>query len=211
MKLKNPPWPLELRTPIVVEEIKKGIPPQQRMKHLQTEITIAIYSERERRLETIADFLNRPYPTNDEEWLRLLIALCRFWEIPAFDIAMVKPRGPGATRIWTDQKHCQLFADVQSVVAKGLSETAACRFIASNSKQFGFRYNLPKRATVDGWKKTLNRQYVTAKNKITSNQTFRTLYFSDDTGTDVPYGPEFIARAIKQYAYARESSSGKFA
>ncbi len=209
--MKNPPWPLELRKPIIVEEIRKGISPHQRNKHIETEITIEIISERERRLEIIADFLDRRYPTNDEEWLRLLIALCRFWDIPAFQIAMVRPRGPGATKIWIEQKHCELFADVQSVVANGLSETAACKFIASNSKQYGLRYSLPKHASVEKWRKTLNRQYVTAKRKIINDHTFRRLFFSDDTGTDVQYGPEFIARAIIQYAYARKSSSGKFA
>jgi hypothetical protein len=128
-----------------------------------------------------------------------------------FQIAMVRPRGPGATKIWIEQKHCELFADVQSVVANGLSETAACKFIASNSKQYGLRYSLPKHASVEKWRKTLNRQYVTAKRKIINDHTFRRLFFSDDTGTDVQYGPEFIARAIIQYAYARKSSSGKFA
>jgi hypothetical protein len=211
MKKKSPPWPLELRTPIVVEDIKKGIPPQQRIKYLDLEISIAISEERQRRLELIAEFLDRPAPTNDKEWLRLLIAICRFWEIPAFEIAMVKPLGPGATRIWTDLKHCELFADVQSVVANGLSETAACRFIASNSKRFGGRYNPPKNSTAEGWKKTLNRQYATAKHKITNNHTFRSLYFSDDTGADVHYGAEFIARAIPQFAYARKFPSGKSA
>jgi len=209
--MRNSLWPIELKSPIIVDEIVNSIletSTPSSMSDLDIDVVNAISEEKGRRAEIICKFLGMELPNSFDDWLELLDAVCRHWSIPAFRIEQTKPRGPGATQIWTDQKHCELFADVMLLRRRIRSEFAACKFIAQNSKQFGRRY-LPRTGTKSGaWAKTLHRQFLNAKKKIKSDQLFRTIHFSLNRSSQSPaleYGPEFVDQAIKRYAYARNS------
>jgi hypothetical protein len=205
VKTKNPRWPSELKRPIIVDEILKSIPPQQRFKHLDTELTIAIVAEQSRQVEIISEFLRTPLPNPfDYDWLELIVALCRHWNIPAFRLEQIRPRGPGATKIWTDRKLCELFADVQRLAQGARSELGACKFIAQNPQKFGQRYLRREGATPEAWAKTLHRQFIAAKSKIKRDHIFRNVNFSLVFGRHRPalkYGPKFVNQAIRQYGY----------
>ena len=207
--MKNPPWPTQLKRPIIVDEILKSIPPQKRFKYLDTELSIAILGEQSRQVEIMCEFLGMRRPNSyDYEWLELLVAVCQHWKIPAFRVEQTKPRGPGAKMIWTDRKHCELFADVQRLAKGAPSELGACKFIAQNPKQFGRRYLLREGATTEAWAKTLHRRFLAAKSKIKSDHIFRNVNFSIIFGSHRPalqYGPKFVNQAIKQYAYTHNS------
>jgi hypothetical protein len=210
--MKNPPWPTELKWPIIVDDIVNDIvkswPSPQGFGALDIQLTNAISEEKDRRVEIISECLGTEVPKNSDEWLELLDAVCRHWSIPAFQIEQTKPRGPGATKIWTDRKHCELFADVMRLHKGALSELGACKFIAQKPEQFGQRYLPRKRTKSEAWAKTLHRQFLTAKKKIQSDQLFRTVHFPR---APREYGPEFVNRAIKQYACTRNSSQPKSA
>jgi hypothetical protein len=211
-EMKNPPWPIELKWPIVVDEIVntilvKSIPPPRGFSELDIDVTNAISEEMDRRVEILSKFLGTEVPKSSDEWLELLDAVCRHWSIPAFRLEQSKPRGPGATKIWTDQKHCELFADVMRLSKGALSDLGACKFIARKPRQFGPRYLPRKGIKSEAWAKTLHRQFLTAKKKIQSDQFFRTVHFSINTKRPaLDYGPEFVNLAIKRYAYTRISS-----
>jgi hypothetical protein len=213
--MKNPPWPTELKWPIIVDDIVNDIvkswPSRQGFGALDIELTNAISEEKDRRVEIISESLGTEVPKNSDEWLELLDAVCQHWRIPAFQIEQTKPRGPGATKIWTDRKHCELFADVMRLRKGTLSELGACKFIAQKPEQFGQRYLQRKRTKSEAWAKTLHRQFLTAKKKIQSDQRFRTVHFSRSLRPALEYGPEFVNRAIKQYACTRNSSQPKSA
>jgi hypothetical protein len=209
-EMKNPPWPIVLKWPIIVDEIVdevvKGITPPMSMSDLHIEVMNAISEEKGRRVEIISEFLGTKVPNDYDEWFELLEAVCRHWNIPAFRTEQAKPRGPGASQIWTDQKHCELFADVMRLKKRTRSELGACKFIAQNPKQFGPRYLLRKGSEADAFAKTLHRQFLNAKRKIKSDQLFRAVHFSIDHSAQRPalqYGPEFVDRAINLYAYKR--------
>jgi hypothetical protein len=176
---------------------------------MQIELTNAIMDEQSRQVDTICAFLHVRSPDNfDPDWLELLAAVCQHWKIPAFRLEQTKRRGPGATKIWTDRKHCELFADVMRVAKGASSEHGACKIIAQNPERFGGRYPRPDDTKCEAWAKTLHRQFLTAKNKIKSDHIFRNVNFSHVFGSHRPaleYGPEFVDRAIEQYAYARNS------
>jgi hypothetical protein len=211
--MKTPPWPIELKRPFIIDEFLKSLPPPRRLKDLDIDIMNALSEERYQQLEVISKFFGKEVPNSFDDWLELLDAVCRHWDIPAFRIEQTKPRGPGAGKIWTDQKHCELFADVMRLRKRIRSELGACKFIAQNHKQFGQRYPLRKGTKSEAWAKTLHRQFLDAKKKIKNNHLFRTAHFSS-FGSHRPaleYGPELIDRAVKQYAYARNSLKPKSA
>jgi hypothetical protein len=201
--MKNPPWPTELKWPIIVDDIandivKSWLSPQG-FKALDIEVTNAISEEIYRRVEVISEFFGTDVPKTTDDWLELLEAICRHWSIPAFRIEQSKPRGPGATLIWTDQKHCELFADVMRLSKGALSEYGACKSIAQKPQKFGQRY-LPRKKDIkpEAWGNTLHRQFLAAKKKIMTDQLFRTVHFKRP---GLEYGPELVNRAIKLYAY----------
>ena len=147
--------------------------------------------------------------------MSLVIDLCNHWEIPAFQILQSKPRGPGASRIWTDRRLCELFADVQSLVRdSAMSEHAACKHIAAHPGKFGRRYSPPKKTQPGDWGKTLHRQFLRAKGMAKHDFPFRMIYFGEGKGLLRPtpeYGPEFMRIAIERYAIARNSTPAKSA
>ena len=215
MQLKSRVWPVELKQPIIIEQIqsndpnlKKVISPEDSERALFEAVSV----ERGRRVIIISEFLGQELPASDAEWLLLIVAICEHWNIPAFQMKMKKPRGPGATKFWTDEKHCQLFADVQYLAKGKLSEHGACKFIAAKPEKFGRRYLRPDRTRREAWNKTIHRQFIAAKRKIKSDRTFRAVHFTygfvfgfgPEHGPE--YGPAFIDDAIKRYAYAQNSS-----
>jgi hypothetical protein len=211
--MKNPPWPTELKRPIIVDDIVKNIvkgwPSPRGFSELDIEVMNALSEERYRQVEVISEFLGTEVPETADDWLELLEAICRHWSIPALRIEQTKPRGPGATMIWTDQKHCELFADVMRLSKGALSEHGACKSIAQKPQKFGQRY-LPRKKDTDpvAWANTLHRQFIAAKKKIMTDQLFRTVRFKHPA---LEYGPELVNRAIRLYAYKRNSLTPNFA
>lgn len=201
-------WPAELKKPLIMEQIDKGISPRQRVKHFETDRLIAIDSDFRWRAEIMADFLRdhfrdddfplNPFAGTDDKWLSLLVRVCNYWKINAFQVEMVKPRGAGASKFWTDQKICELFADIQSVVRQNnVSEYSAARHVANNPADFGNRYFQQRSGRPGGSHTTIYRQFNYAKSKIKSNADLRSVKF-----VNLDYGPSLIEWAVKRYAFS---------
>lgn len=208
-------WPPELSKPLILEEIDKEISPHQRNKYFETERLIAIDTDFRWRAEVMADFLrdlfrNDDYPLNpfggaDDEWLCLLVRVCKYWKIPGFHVEMVKPRGPGASKFWTDQKLCELFSDIQAVVKnEEISEHSAAQLIAKHPDDFGNRYVRPGKARSRGAHSTIYRQFNAAKKQIRFNSAFRAAYFADKK-----YGPDLTEWAINRYSFSQVTRRSK--
>jgi hypothetical protein len=122
-----------------------------------------------RRIRVMQDFfgVNKPDKESSSEWL--IITLCNYWEIPAFQVVDTPARGPGRSTFWTDEKNCQLFADVMAL--NWPSENASCAYIAKNPRKYRRRYG-------DLKARTLHRQFLRAKDQITHNPVFRLMFFS---------------------------------
>ncbi|ANW04974.1 hypothetical protein LMTR13_37455 [Bradyrhizobium icense] len=158
-------------------------------------------------MDVLAQFFGHlSLPTSEQGWRSLLWDLCEHWNIPAFQIVSSKPRGRGAKKIWTNEKHCELFGDVQSLVASSrMTEHAACKYIAKNSSRFGERYRRSKATTESAWARTLHRQYTEAKRRAKHDFTFRMLYFGEGPGLlrPIPKWPKLVQLAIERYAVTR--------
>jgi hypothetical protein len=209
MPSKNP-WPVELRQPIIVKEVAKRVSADLGEDERVEKLVGILFDERLKRVEIIYGFFGSRIPQTDADWMRLLVAVCEHWKIPAFDIEFERRRGRGATRIWTDLKHCELFADVQKLASGALSEHGACKYIAANPTKFGQRYQRPATKNKDAWSRTIHRQYASAKQKIKNETTFRAIHFSYSIGLFglggglVPdFGPTFIEQAIERYGFKR--------
>jgi hypothetical protein len=210
---KAPEWPRELKKSISAKELaQRGAPlglfnASQEPERERNNRLIKNYSaEIRRRTELILSFFRLHWPKNDDQWLILLVKLCGHWEIPAFEITVTPAKGPGRDKKWTDQKNCELFADVNALVLRGMSENAACQHIARNPRIFENRYNVtpkPQRRAKDAGD-TLHRQYERVKARVQSDQLFRIRYFSlPFASTD--YGPDLINEAIRRYAIPQKS------
>jgi hypothetical protein len=207
MKRRLPQWPDQLKKPIVFEDLVPGMLSDPARAHEEA-VRERLSHEINRRIDILAQFFGFPFlPDTSEEWILLLRLLCQHWEIPAFNTVGTKPRGPGAGKLWTDVKHCELFADVQSLVAgSNMTEHAACRHIAGNRPRFARRYPKPATSSVDAWTKTLHRQFITAKRKARSDFAFRMFYFGEGQGLlrPIPDWSRLVELAIARYAAARE-------
>ena len=208
MKKRSPAWPDGLRTPIVMQELWRAAtaltsPAQDSEQAFRDEFAKEVFA----RMDVLAQFFGYPeLPESNEDWRSLLWRLCEHWNIPAFQIVESRPRGPGAGKVWTDEKQCQLFADVQSLVARSqLSENAACKYIAKNPTRFEGRYRRPKQSNQDAWAKTLHRQFLASKKRAKEDFGFRMVYFGKGLGLlrPIPEWPELIGVAIERYAVAR--------
>lgn len=205
MRRSSADWPIELKNPISLDTLQHTISRKQSAKNFSIDLLNAITEERCRRIEALAAFLSRydfgelgptvspRFPSDEHDWTELIIALCEFWKIPALHIE-TDGRRPGAPRKWTDEHYCMLFADVQNLVRRRMSESGACGHIASNTKVFGSRYRRPNRSSEEGWKKTLHRQFLNSKKLIRNNPAFRAQHFSH-----AEYGASLIAEAIERY------------
>jgi hypothetical protein len=215
-------WPVELMTPISLGNLQQTISRQQKPEDHYVDLHNAVQEERYRRIEVLTAFLSqfyfddfgpvvsRRFPSDEYDWANLVSAICQYWDIPAFHITSVDGLRPGPKKKWTDSKHCKLFADVQNLVGPRLSENGACAYIARNTKLFGSRYLRPHRSSEVGWKRTIHRQYLTAKSKIKNDPAFRARHFSKSPSVAAPeYGPRLIAEAIKRYA--RKGTKNDFA
>ncbi|WP_322868289.1 hypothetical protein U7859_02235 [Bradyrhizobium ottawaense] len=199
-------WPTELKNPISLDNLQRTISRQQTPKNFSIDLLNAIAEERYRRIEALAAFLSRydfgdlgptvsrQFPSDEDDWTNLVSALCECLDIPALRIVTANGQRPGAKRKWTDKQYCMLFADVQSLVSRGMSASAACAHIARNGQLFESRYLRPNRSSKEGWKKTLHRQFLNAQREIRDNPAFRTRHFSQ-----VEWGPPLIAEAIQRY------------
>lgn len=209
--MKRRAWPAELTKPVILEELLETAKKAGGLEggNFNEEIFRRIYAdELFRRMDILArHFGHRALPDDQQKWVSFLWALCDHCKIPGFRIAETAPRGPGASRIWTNEKHCELFADVQWLVANSqLTEHGACGHLAKNPLKFGGRYRRPKNKGEDGWAKTLHRQFTTAKKKAREDFTFRMVYFGEGLGLlrPIPEWPRLIQVAIERYAVARE-------
>jgi hypothetical protein len=164
-------------------------------------------AEIERRVKLVLAFFQISWPQNNTDWLRFVMKLCEHWDIPGFQLATAPERGPGADKKWTDKRNCELFADVSSLVRRGMSESAACAHIAKNPKKFNNRYGVKRKGARKGDddSETLRRQYVRVKAQIQTDALFRLAYFGEPFGAVPKYDSDLIEEAIGRYAVAQES------
>jgi hypothetical protein len=211
MVKKTPIWPAELKRPIRLDALALQLPTSLAKEDFKQKLTDAFIEDVLLRFGLLCKFLNRNIPDNEAAWIDLVIALCDHWNIPAFHASRENTRRAGAPKIWTPQKHCELFADVKAMQSKSrLSEFAACKFIAKNPKTFGKRYLVPSRTTPERWGHSIHRQFVAAKKLIKTDIFFRLMHFNKSEGLyqglfgpPPEYGDELIAIAIERYALAR--------
>jgi hypothetical protein len=215
MQLKKRPWPVELGRPIFLEDLQKTIRRDQGGKNFDIDLLNAVQEEQITRAEKICNFMSQyddsgfldsKLPATEGQWIYLVAVLCVYLDVPAFQVEMSRPLGPGATKFWTDRKLCQLFADVINLAKGNRSENGACRFIAAHPKKFGDRYLRKKGNPLEA--KTLHRQFLTVKSKLKNQPAFRILMLRKKS---TEYGPAFIEEAIKQFAFTRNSSGPNFA
>jgi hypothetical protein len=198
-------WPAELRKPITMKQLRTG---HSEFATSDNELTDEEIKERYvaeclRRIAAISGFFKVSKSQAGD--VLLVMKLCRHWGIPGFDIEEEPRRGPGAPRIWTPEKQCEIFADVMSLVDRSrISEHSACQAL---TRRHTSRYEGVS-------PKTLHREFLRAKKKIVDDPLFRTAYFSEDElrENDTPtYGPELIKRAIQRYAIAQQSKPNNIA
>jgi hypothetical protein len=209
MKKRSPAWPDELRTPIILQDLWRSATaltsPGQDIEQAFREEYANVFFERMDILARFFGFTELPEP--GKEWYGLISKLCLHWNIPSFQTVDSRPRGRGANKFWTDEKLCQLFADVQSLVASSqMSEHSACKYIAKNPTRFEGRYRRPTENDQDAWTRTLHRQFITAKKRAKENFGFRMIYFGEGLGLlrPVPEWPNLVKLAIERYAVARK-------
>lgn len=202
-------WPAELRKPMTLRDLApiasnlgKEITPQYDDLVRKNYVT-----ECARRFGVMLEFfgVNKSDEIGLLKWL--IVRLCNHWNIPAFQVVDRPARSSAKQKIWTDEKSCQLFADVMALVPR-LSENAACVYIAKNSTKYRKRYdNLNA--------KTLHRQFLYAKSQIVHDPVFRLMFFSAGGPFEkikVPeYGRDLIAMAVERYAITRQSEPNKLA
>ena len=203
---KQPAWPKELRTPIVLSKFLSELDSTYtETGFLERKMHKAVMLEIARRISVIAGFLNADL-RGEQSWIFLLWRLCDHWGIPAFQIAKHPPRKAGRRRKWTEAKQCELFADVMNLAATAkMTEHSACLFIAKNRRRFGNRYLM--KGNDKAVARTLHRQFLEAK-KATQDYFFRLIHFGDAEAQHfhvLEYGPELVRMAIKRYAHARKS------
>jgi hypothetical protein len=152
--LEKPDWIDELKEPFLPHRIAdRAVRGLISNEGSAERISAAFIAEVKRRVTIIADFLGMSYlPQTETEWLKLIYYLCRHWHIPAFEEKSPKKRG--AKPKWTDKKRLQLIDDVMSLVKKGMTESAACAYIAKNPRKF---QNYPTNA------RTVHREFLRAK------------------------------------------------
>jgi hypothetical protein len=184
-------WPKELSEPLLLE--RKNIAPEKFKDQLFNDI--------EARIAVIARHLRCGAPiTFDIEWFTLLRRVCEHWDIPAFQDAPLKKRGPGTK--WSARQYCELYADVQVVRKAVSSDAAACAHIAKNPKRFGFRYSrMGKRDDSRKLAATLRRQYAAAKKLVEKDGLFRLLNLG--IGGLLNQGVDTAQLAIARYAFER--------
>jgi hypothetical protein len=195
-------WPAELRKPITMKEL--------RSRHFGLEFTVKDIQQRYvaecvRRVDIMRNFFQISKSLAEAKAnVLLVVRLCRYWKISGFEIAEEPRRGPGAPRIWTPQKQCEVFADVVSLVKRSqVTEHRACQILAERQR-YKERYK-------DMLAKTIHREFLRAKKTISGDPWFRATYFRQHAFRgllldDIPtFGPELIEMAIQRYAIAQKS------
>jgi hypothetical protein len=212
-KRKAPEWPPGLRKSISAEELARHGAPlgfwaesRESKREIHDRLIRNYVTEIRSRAELMLSFFHVDWPKNEIQWLIFLMKLCEHWKIPAFEITTTPLKGRGRYKKWTDQKNCELFADVNALVARGMTENAACQYIARNPRIFKSRYDVaPKRerqARDAG--KTLHRQYERVKAQIQSDFLYRVRHFGRPFES-IEYGPELIREAIRRYVVPQKS------
>jgi hypothetical protein len=113
-----------------------------------------LIAEFRRRLALTAQYLDRPWPQNADEWENLITAICLKYEVPGFKVSV---RGAGAKLGWPFWKYIELTLDVELLKKKNRkwSDLAACKYIAEHAEKYNNRY--PKNVN------TLHRHFLRAK------------------------------------------------
>ena len=153
-------WPSELRQPILTDWIEKQIDKlEPNASKSRDELLYQVMDEElTRRVAIMARLFGLQWPLGERDLLRFVLLLCLLWDIPGLDLADRVGRGAGATKKWDAVKNRQLLADVMSLNKRGMSENAACRYIAHNPEKFLNRYSKNH--------KTLHRQFLRAKKEF---------------------------------------------
>jgi hypothetical protein len=113
-------------------------------------------AEIDQRLRALAEYLGVPWPKTNQDWQKLVIAICSRFEVPGFQLT---EKGPGAPREWPPWKNMRLLTDVTYAMTKNrkLTEHGACHFIAAHPEEFENHYT--------GNATTLYRQFLRAKDE----------------------------------------------
>jgi hypothetical protein len=115
-----------------------------------------LHFETKRRLITIAEYLEEPWPTSERDWLRFVFAICKTFKVPGL---IVRRKG-GAPTKWSERKYRNLFEAVVQLRSthSSMSEHSACVFIANHPERYPNRF--------PGNPNTLHREFMRAKNKF---------------------------------------------
>jgi hypothetical protein len=145
--------PSELKEPIRLDLIFAEAARLERAGQKSRPFKILI-TEIRRRLVLMAQYLDRPWPQNADEWENLLTAICLKYEVPGFKVSV---RGAGAKLGWPSWKYIELRLDVRLLKQKNRkwSDLAACKYIAGHPEKYNNRY--PKNVN------TLHRHFLRAK------------------------------------------------
>lgn len=145
--------PSELKEPIRLDQIfAEAI--RLRRAGQKTNSGKILIAQFRRRLQLMAQYLNKPWPKNADEWENLLTAICLEYEIPGFKVS---GRGAGAKLEWPSWKYIELILDVELLKQKNTkrSDLAACKYIAEHPEKYHNRY--PRNVN------TLHRHFIRAK------------------------------------------------
>jgi hypothetical protein len=146
--------PAKLKKPIRVDQLLTQAAKNRRSGSGPKTARELLRAELDQRLEELAAYLGMAWPKTQQDWHKLVIAICARFQVPSFRLAA---KGPGAPREWPPWKNIRLLTDVAYLMTKNkkLTEHGACQFIAEHPEKFDHQYTLT--AT------TLHRQYLRAK------------------------------------------------
>jgi hypothetical protein len=137
MRRKTKDLPAELKTPIrfdrVVEEAAK-----RRRAGLDRDNFIE--ADFRRKLTALMQYLGMQWPTNEEEWIKLVITICsHFAVVPGFTLVET---GRSRRKEWPSWKYWELSVDVELLKKKNKKRTdyGACKFIAEHPQHYDNRY-----------------------------------------------------------------------
>jgi hypothetical protein len=146
--------PPELRKPIRIDQILTSVMRNRRTGSGPRNVREILAAELNRRLELMARYLGMEWPKNNNDWRKLLLAVCSRFKVPGFELA---GRGPGAKTKWPIWRYAELLVDLALLREKHptWSDHRACQYIAANAEKYDNRY--PRNP------KTLHRHFLRAK------------------------------------------------
>jgi hypothetical protein len=146
--------PAKLKKPIRVDQLLTQFRRNRRAGSGPETAGEVFRAELDQRLKALAEYLGMGWPKTQEEWHKLVLAICSHFAVPGFQLTGT---GPGAPREWSPWKNLRLLTDVTYLMTKNrkLTEHGTCHFIATHPEEFENHYT--------GNATTLYRQFLRAK------------------------------------------------